>query len=144
MIYDIISFLIETSAIDGAWKAPTEDQIKSMDNFMSKENLSFYDIKDIAKVFYPEAEIIPHRSGILNNGISFMAEDPPVNFHKWFIAVSPFDKYNASIGRLLWIWGMKKKGLRVHLPFLHHFYFDSIGATTQDAASKSPSLDSKN
>lgn len=125
---DTTSFLIESSAIDGKWEQPTHFLLQEVDKFLSLTELEFKNVWDLANLFDDKIEIHAQKRGMLSNMLEWLPTDlKPTEAHKYFMALNLFTSHNGMIGRILWLWHMKKIGRRVNLPFLHHFYFEECG-----------------
>jgi len=143
---DLTSFIIESNAIEGIWHPPTEDEIKALDGFLTKTILTVESVENLCKAFQPDAELrdresmnvmvgdyapplggarIPLMLSKLLTDIN-MRKVKAFDAHVQFESIHPFTDGNGRTGRAIWLWQMTTEDRKVHLPFLHHWYYQTL------------------
>lgn len=143
---DIMSYVIESNAIEGIWRAPTEEELNATEKFLALGSVTALDLENLAKAYQPDAKLryeegmnvtvgghLPpsggHKVTALLEGLLYMVNQgtlAPHESHCRYEYIHPLTDGNGRTGRALWLWHMKRDGLRVHLPFLQHWYYQTL------------------
>ena len=150
---DDIDFIIESNAIEGIHRDPTEGEIKEFRRFMMLESINPRELMKFVKVYQPNA-IIRDRVNIpgvkvgnhiapssgpqimvsLYSIIENMEENGPYQTHILYETLHPFTDGNGRSGRMLWAWQMGRS--KLGLGFLHRFYYQTLDSTQKRTLSK--------
>ncbi len=148
----IKNFIVESNAIEGIYRDPTEKEILATERFLELDEITLEDLKDYVAVCQPDARlrdikglnvrvgayfppkggpgIINHIEDILES-ISHNSGDDiysnPFLSHIAYETLHPFTDGNGRSGRVIWLWQMLK--LKKNLAptgFLQSWYYQSL------------------
>lgn len=144
-------FIIESNAIEGIHRYPTEAEKKEFSRFMMLEKVTIEDLEQFVRVYQPNAKFrdsidipgvrvgnhIAPPSGpqirSMLNLLLFQVNNKDVNPHEAHITyetIHPFTDGNGRSGRMLWAWQMGQSGLG--LGFLHKFYYQTLDSKPKE------------
>ena len=147
---DLTDFIRESNRIEGIVREPTKEEISAAENFLALGQITVDDVAMLVSVFQPDArlrnrpgmnvrvgrhvapeggpEIEKELTGLLKavNGDVLT----PYNIHVWYETLHPFIDGNGRSGRMIWAWQMKQR-TGFPLGFLHHFYYQTLGANSR-------------
>lgn len=144
-LYD---FVKESNTIEGIHREPTSEEITELDRFVLLEAITPSEIERFISVYQPDAKLRSkegmnvtvglHRPPSGGELIMELLEDlliihshkmSPYQLHVDYEKLHPFTDCNGRSGRALWAWHMNKLGKNITLPFLHHFYYQSLDSS---------------
>lgn len=142
---EIKEFIIESNAIEGITRAPTEGELDKLHNFLDLGFLTVDDIVDFVSVYEPKAVLrlngevvsvgdhvppvggqnILYRLNEILLGVNSNLSDP-FYAHVLYERLHPFTDCNGRSGRAIWYWMMARGGDDLQGGFLHKFYYQAL------------------
>lgn len=142
-------FVAESNRIEGIGQV-TNKEILAHEDFLELDKITVSKLEALVSVLQPGAVLrkekgmdvrvgnhrppsgCPAMRGWLDDLLmSFYDDNPPkpVWTHKQYESLHPFTDGNGRSGRALWLWQtIQLTGKFPTLPFLHQWYYDSLGA----------------
>ena len=139
---DLYKLMEESNRIEGIDRAPTEQEMDAAESFMALETITVGDVCAFVAICQPGA-VLRNRPGLdvrvgshiappggpgittrLENLLRFLSRHDPYRVHHSYEELHPFTDGNGRSGRIVWAWQMRE----FPLGFLHHWYYQSLGA----------------
>lgn len=137
-------FIEESNRIEGIHRPPTEEEIAEHERFIGLDDVTIADLERFVSVYQPGAELRgqpgmdiqigghrlfggPHVIDALNDLLTSDSLTPH-EAHVQYELLHPFMDGNGRSGRILWLWQMTEAIGSAPLGFLHHFYYQTLGA----------------
>ena len=150
-------FIIESNAIEGTHRDPTDAEKKEFRRCMMLEKVTVEDIEQFVRVYQPDAKLrdninipgvqvgnhiappsspqIRRMLNLLLFRVNDMGTDiSPYEAHITYETLHPFTDGNGRSGRMLWAWQMGRS--KLGLGFLHRFYYQTLDSTQKRTLSK--------
>lgn len=149
---DLTSFILGSNAIEGIWRPVLPEEEAGLASFLKEERLSLENVTALCQVFQPDAKLrdkegmnvvvgnysppfggerIKLQLGLLLHEMN-IGTWSPWEAHVIFETQHPYTDGNGRTGRAIWLWMMNKEKSRVHLPFLQHFYYQTLESWRHD------------
>jgi len=143
---DTEDFVRESNRIEGILRHPTKEELDAHNQLVSRPIVTIQHMIDFVSVYQPNA-ILRDRSGLnvrvgnhtpppggqaivyeLQSLLDDIESMTPYEAHVRYETLHPFTDGNGRSGRALWAWHMTQTEGAYPLGFLHHFYYQSLGA----------------
>lgn len=147
---DTIDFVKESNAIEGIKRPPTKEEINEHNRFVRLDVITVKELEKFVSVYQSDASIrnepgmnviigshLPPNGGplivgYLENILHEIEFKLPYSVHVAYEKLHPFADGNGRSGRALWAWQMTQTYGGITLPFLHHFYYQSLNASREE------------
>ena len=146
----LIDFIIESNAIEGIQRPPTDEEIAEFKRFIALDKIPIKDVKKFITVYAP-GRILRNKIGLnvsvggyyapvggayITKKLRWILDDMEINgpykTHVEYELLHPFNDGNGRSGRAIWAWMMnrQKDGWSRQawhsLGFLHTFYYQAL------------------
>lgn len=142
-------FVRESNWIEGIFRLPTEQEIEASASFLALFQPSVLELCNFVEACEPGARlrdqiglgvrvgdyIAPPGSLNIRRRLKALLTSAyqntwsPFKIHLQYEMLHPFTDGNGRSGRIIWAWQMRNNGEEISLPFLQHFYYQTLGET---------------